>query len=394
MKNKRFFIATLTLAMFLSTLPTFGLINSASAEQPLSSVDEYFLDFVEDDIFGKKIEYSSSPLYDETLNQTGYEYTFEVDGQIGYALIEQVQVGENSYYEVEELSYTTRSPFAERNGLPVYITFNLYLDYVNETLYDLLTGEPVSEQTLARATQTRFGYFGGGTDYTTQTYTITYDHKTEETYVIQYGLPTYGPTEGTSCANAAGINVIGYYDRFYPNLVPNETTYIMLGTNFMYKGMSVSIGNICVQLSNLMGTTSSGTTFSGFNAGMAIYVQQQGYSYSSSSVFTNGNFDFNKYKTAVQNGKPVSLFLTSYAFYMGTTTANNVDTIESDICAYTHVAVGCGYKAVTYYDANNNVISTQMYLRVSTGLALYPGLCYLNASAYTTINNAIAITIQ
>ena len=238
----------------------------------------------------------------------------------------------------------------------------------------------------------RFGYYGGGS-YTTQTYTITYDHKTTQSYDIQYGLPTYEPTAGTSCANAAGTIVIGYYDRFYENLVPNEVTYYAFGNNLTYRSASFAIQDICLQLYDFMGTNEYGTTFAGFDAGMASYVQQQGYTYSSTSVFTSGSFDFNKYKTAVESGKPVALFLNNYGIYMATTTEGNVDTVINDVSPYTHVAVACGYKCDTYYNASNNVISTQRYLRVASGLALY-GLCYINAAAYTTSNNAIAITIQ
>ena len=352
------------------------------------------MDFVAEDIGDSEIEFSASPLYNETLDETGFEYIFEVNGENGYALIEQVQVGENFYYEVEELSYNGVSPFAQCTGLPVYITFSLYLDYVDGEFYDLTTGEPVNETVLAQASAKRFGYYGGGTNYTVQTYTITYDHKTKETYIIQYGLPTHCPTTGTSCANAAGINIIGYYDRFYPNLVPNETTYTVFGNNLMYKGMTATVQDICIQLADFMGTTSSGTTFTGFNVGMASYAQQQGYSYSYTSVFTNGSFDFNKYKTAVQSGKPVAIFLNNYAFYDATTTEGNVDTVYNNVSPNTHVVAGCGYKSVVYYNANNSVINTQIYLRVSTGLALFPHLTYLNASAYSTINNAVAVTIQ
>ena len=390
MKNKRFLTATLALATLFSALPTLGAV-SANAEETVSPVDAYFLDFVADDIGDSEITYTSSPLYDETLTARGYEYTFSVDGQNGYALLQEVQIGETTLYEVEELAFSGVSPFAQCEGLPVYITFNLYLDCVDGTLYDLTTNEAVNEETLAWAMTKRFGYYGGGS-YTTQTYTVTYDHKTTETYIIQYGLPTYEPITGTSCANAAGTIVIGYYDRFYGNLIPNEVTYYLFANNLIYKSVTAAIQDVCLDLYDLMGTNEYGTTFAGFEAGLTSFVQRQGYSYSSTSVFTSGSFDFNKYKTAVESGKPVALFLNNYAI-AATRVEGNVDTVVNDVSPYTHVAVGCGYKCDTYYNASNSVISTQRYLRVASGLALY-GLCYINATAYTTINNAIAITIQ
>ena len=391
MKNKKFLVATMTLAGLMMTLPMVSTV-SADAEKTLSSVDEYFLEFVSDDIGNAQIEYTSSPLYDETLTVSGYEYTFEVAGQGGYALLQEVQIGDSIFYEVEELKYNGVSPFAESEGLPIYITFCLYLDYVDGVFYDLTTGNTASEETLSWAMSRRFGYNGGGT-FTAQSYTVSYDHKTTISYDIQYGIPNYEPTTGTSCANAAGTMLIGYYDRFYENLVPNEQTYVMIGTTVVYRAQTTAIHNICLEMYDLMGTTSSGTSFSGFNAGMTSYVQGQGYSYSTTSMLTSGSFDFNKYKTAVEAGKPVALFLNGYAIYTYTSTESGVDTIHSDVSSYTHVAIGCGYKYETYYDANNNVVSTQKYLRVASGLATY-GMCYLNINAYTTINNAISVAIQ
>ena len=315
-----------------------------------------------------------------------------MEGQSGYALLQEMNINGTLYYEVEELKFNGVSPFAECEGLPVYITFCLYLDYVDGTFYDVTTGNAASEETLAWATSRRFGYYGGGS-YTSQSYTVSYDHKTTTTYDIQYGIPTYEPAMGTSCANAAGAIVIGYYDRFYENLVPNEQTYVMIGNIVSYKSQTYATEDVCLELYDLMGTTSSGTSFSGFNAGMASYVQGQGYSYSTTSMFTSGSFDFNKYRTAVESRKPVALFLNTYAIHLETIVESGVDTIRNAVSAYTHVAIGCGYKYETYYDANNNVVSTQRYLRVASGLALY-GMCYFNISAYTTINNAISITIQ
>ena len=118
MKNKRILSATLALATLLSALPTLGAV-SASADQTVSPVDEYFLDFVAQDIGDSEITYTSSPLYDETLTATGYEYTFSVDGENGFALLQEVQIGENTLYEVEELAFSGVSPFAQCEGLPV-----------------------------------------------------------------------------------------------------------------------------------------------------------------------------------------------------------------------------------------------------------------------------------
>ncbi|MBO5027391.1 MAG: hypothetical protein J6C79_02575 [Clostridia bacterium] len=388
MKKTKLLATTLALALTAALFPTVGNV-SASADE-LSAADAYFLDFVSDDLGDAEITYQSSPLYDETLEQNGYEYVFEADGQSGFALIHEIELGNAIFYELEELSYNGVSPFAESEGLPVYITFCLYLDYVDGAFYNLETGAVVGEETLAAATATRFGYQGGGSHYIEQSYTITYDHKTVTESGIQYAVPNYSPATGTSCANAAGAILLGYYDRFYPELIPNFQTYLVIGTGIVYRMESEEVQDAMVELRTLMGTDDTGTTYTGFNAGMTSYVQSKGYTYTITSLFTNNTFDFARYKTTVDGGTPVAFFLNGYAM-AATVEGDGEDTINNSISGNTHVAIGYGYKEDIYYDANNNVISTQRFIRVSSGLAIY-GLCYFNMN-YGTINKAIAVTI-
>lgn len=388
MKNKKIIATTLALVLSAALLPKMG--NVSAQADGLTAADAYFLDFISEDIGESEITYQSSPLYDETLTVNGYEYTFEVDGQTGFALIHEVELHGATYYEVEEMSYNNASPFADSEGLPVYITFYLYLDYVNGEFYNLKTGDAVSQEILDEAKGTRFSYQGGSSHYVEESYTITYDHKTDTSDWMQYGLPQYSPISGTSCANAAGSILMGYYDRFYTDLIPNFQPYLMIGTNFVYRGRTTEIDNLQLTLKELMGTDETGTTFTGFNAGMNSYVQSKGYTYSTTNLFTNNTFNFDAYKTAVSNGQPVALFLSGYAM-CGVVEDDGVDTVNNVVSVNTHVAIGHGYKEIIYYDANNNVVSTQRYLMVSSGLAGY-GLQKFNM-AYGTINKAIAVTI-
>ncbi len=388
MKNTKILATTLALVLTAAVLPTLGNVK-ASAEE-LTAADAYFLDFVSDDIGDAEIAYQSSPLYDETLTENGYEYTFEVDGQSGFALIHEVELGGAIFYELEELSYSGISPFAESEGLPVYITFCLYLDYVNGEFYNLQTGEPVSEEILDKAKGTRFGYQGGAFDYQEVIYTITYGHKTVTESGIQFGLPEYSPVTGTSCANTAGAILIGYYDRFHTELIPNYQPYLMVGTSLVYRIGGAAVDDLMYQLKTLMGTDDTGTTYTGFNAGMSSYAQSKGCTYTTTNLFTNNTFDFNRYKTTVDGGTPVAFFFNGYAVG-ATVNGSGSDTINNAVSVNTHVAIGYGYKEDIYYDANNNVISTQRFIRVSSGLALY-GLCYFNLN-YGTMNKAIAVTI-
>ena len=157
--------------------------------------------------------------------------------------------------------------------------------------------------------------------------------------------------------------------------------------------MSAEVGEVLKSLNGLMGTTSGGTTFSGFQAGMNSYVKSHGYTYGSTSLMTNGVFDFGKYEQAVKNNKPVALFYNYYTITSVSTPSEGKDNIYYTCKSASHIVVGCGYKIHTYYDANGKVLTTRTYLKAASGFS-FEGICYFNISNYSKIDNAIAITIS
>ncbi len=390
MKIKKTIVTTLAVAMTFALLP--NLSTSSAKADALNASDACFIDFVSADIGDSELVYESAPLYDENLEVNGYEYTFTAGDKSGFALVHEVYVAGQVYYEVEEMAYDGQSPFSACEGLPVYVTFCLYLDYVNGSFYDLATNTPISADSLTEATEQGFGY-NGGVNFVEDSYTISYATKSTTSYSFINDLPNYyGASAETSCANTAGGIIVAYYDRFNENLIPDFQVYYSIGNTFMYKLGGTGISNLILDLYDRMGTTDAGTTFSGFQAGMASYAQSKGFTYTSTDLFSNGVFNFNNYKNAIDSGKPVAFFLNGYAIEVSRSEANGVDTVTSDVSVNTHVAAACGYKCDTYYDANNNVISTQRYFKISSGLSSY-NICYLNMNAYGTINRAISIHI-
>ena len=61
----------------------------------------------------------------------------------------------------------------------------------------------------------------GGSDFIEQSETINYSRKETATYNMKGNVPSYERIKDTSCANVAGAILIGYYDRFCEELVPN-----------------------------------------------------------------------------------------------------------------------------------------------------------------------------
>ena len=204
-----------------------------------------------------------------------------------------------------------------------------------------------------------------------------------------------GSVEGGCCAHTAGAIILTYYDRFCEDIIPDYDPFFRMGEIVIYKAASAETIYLTQDLVDLMviGAPHEGVTFNEFQLGMETYVEQQGYTYTTTNLFSGGSFNLNNYKNAVQSGKPVGLFLTNFTMSNGIREEDGYDVVGCGYCPISHVAAGCGYKIDTYYDANGNVITTRTYLKVASGLNSY-GIGYLSLNETTTISKAISILVS
>ena len=391
---KKFFVLLSVMIAFLICNPT-----TVSAYQVNDNSDELFIDFIQAELTPEEfesLEYTKQFVYDLDLAPAGYVIDFSFGDNVGYALLAKIRFSDTYTYELEEIRLGA-SPFANCNGKKIYPAPFSYLEYVNGSFKDLSTNTVLNESQVTILEQKGFNYCGG-TTYTGVTYTYNYDHKTDDEYSILGDVPKYTTVVGASnCAVAAGANLIGYYDRLYENLVPNYQTYNSFAGKIFYKSLSTEIESVMNTLYAMMGVDvdGPGVTFTGYVNGLEQYVENHGYNFSYNSLMSWGSFDFDDYKTAVESGKAVSLFLTNYALISMTAYVENVnqDSVYNRQYPSNHVVIGCGYRTIDYYDANNNLINQVNYLKVSSG---FPDLtlCYLNISNFTQIANAITINIS
>ena len=214
-------------------------------------------------------------------------------------------------------------------------------------------------------------------------------------------VPSYNNGDsGTTnyCAPATGCNIIGFYDRFYPNLIPNFEPGMTVGSGeYMYfpdvgfSQIDDTFEDLCDRMDVNVG--GPGTSEQDFRDGLKEYVEAHGYHLSYSSIYNDPtSVNLTALGYAGQTNRVSVLFLSSY---------NYVESIEEtdgglQITKYNsnnaHVMMAYGLIKIRYYNGNS-VFRTDTYLQVVGGY--YNGSKgYLKVEDYLEIDEALIITIS
>ena len=198
---------------------------------------------------------------------------------------------------------------------------------------------------------------------------ITFARK-EETYIeTPNTVPYYfSPTLDNACGPVGGTIIVGYYDKYFENLIPDYTNYYPATGKYRPQNGDY-ICPVIEELYDLMQTNvvAPGVSEEECLDGLQAYVEGQGYSISYSTAKTlNGSFNHTAYQNAINNQQPVLLFCESvelYELFPNETQDRNIISQVSN----NHIMVGFGYKTIKYYDENDNNFRTDTYLRVASG---------------------------
>lgn len=240
-------------------------------------------------------------------------------------------------------------------------------------------------------------YYSATTAMRTETTSFSYVSKSTESYSINTSFPNYYNTNGdlkNSCANVAGSNIIGYYDRYFDTLIPNSTPGIG-STKYIYYPMSKNLSANQALIEDLyirMQTNvhNDGCTQQEYKNGLSSYVQSKNHSTTFYPVMSSGNFDLNKAITQLRNGNPLSLYLSGYSFTNVTDNGNTVTYIDN-ISNDNHIAIAYGYEKIEYYGNNNSIIRSEIYLKIATGIKDLSGVYIVNH--YGKLNDVEAVNI-
>ena len=204
-------------------------------------------------------------------------------------------------------------------------------------------------------------------------------------------------TYPNACAPIGGSIVVGYYDRYCTDLIPNVTPGFMLNGNYRYFPMAsnaTAIQSVIVSLYNSMGTNSlmPGTTRTQYQTGLSTYVTNAGYNISFTSVMSGGSLDVNGIISQLTSGKVVTLYIANpnlCSVTFGSTSATYT------IYPYTgnHIEIAYKYKLIKYYDTINSNYRTDILLGVSTGMYEEKSGWYYVGYSATNLDHADATYI-
>lgn len=205
-----------------------------------------------------------------------------------------------------------------------------------------------------------------------------FDYATKNETPVYYCNPSFPSYYNTNlsltnaCANVAGANIIGYFDRYFENLIPacvpgfyRQTAYIYYPILMNKKQRQDVIDTLYIDM--MTNNPNPGTSQLGYIVGLEAYITRTGRSLSAETVMTNGKFDFNKAIKQLSAGKPITLYMQGY----NTVTVTDYGTqlrIDKALYNSNHIMIAYGCQKVDYYNANGSLIKSKIYLNVSPGM--------------------------
>lgn len=228
----------------------------------------------------------------------------------------------------------------------------------------------------------------GTNSATMESSTINYSSRTLDTHTLALKYPTYNysPAIG-SCGAIGGGNLIGFFDRYDENLIPNHTSGKPFANTYLYSIEDTAVQAVIRELYDYMGTTTSGTTEKQFKDGITDFCNDKGHSVTFSSCMQGSSFSYSKAQNYLDGNQPIVLFLSGYNV-IDLRERENEDFRSIYTSAANHIMISFGY--MTYvYDGTN----TYYYMAVSSGITGHSQGIY-DINYKTKINNALAVSIS
>lgn len=199
------------------------------------------------------------------------------------------------------------------------------------------------------------------------------------------------PSLPNSCGAVAGAELVAFYDRYFPDLIPNWTPYYT-ATNIYRRQDTTVIPAIMQELYTLMRTNVDdvGVSETDFLNGLRSYFTSKGRQLSYQSVMSGGKLNYEQCKNAVNSNKAIVLFTEVTNVYQ-LTSASNKDTYTSVNIANAHIMIIFGYFEATYY-YNGSMTGSVKFVNAAMGKSGYSSVFYDPNS--TTTQAAYIVNVQ
>lgn len=389
MKKLLTFMLLLAVLASVSLTPSFALAHAETNFE--EECDTLFFQTLNEIIVDEGITTVNNTItkeivYDMRLQPLGYIYYISLEEKEGYAFV----VNTNGEFEITELYLNAQDPYAEYSGDKVYINIMFYAVWDGENFIEVNNGIILDSSDDILNENAFYA-----TDYTitTSSETVYYTNRVKNEYGLAKRYPGYLPIGiSNGCAAAAGGNIIGFYTRFFPELMPGFTPGTPMGQFYLYKELPQESAALVQTLYDYMETNVNGpgTTINKFKSGLTRFCNEKNRSISFNSCMQGGSLNYNYAKQCFESGKPSILFVDTFTICttFDNQTSEQIDYIIAKAC---HVMAGFGYSEITYTLSNGSTRADK-YIMVATGLAIRTQ-AYFNINYNTIIDEYYSVNI-
>lgn len=345
-----------------------------------------------EDVGSNKVSAVRKPVYDITLQQLGYVYEFEIFAGSGYAII----ICDDGNYVAQEMVTSSESPYISvgEDELCIYVNSMTYLKYADGVFYDIETLTEVSEEAIVYLSENAIKYKeSDGLDYTTASVTVNYQTRSVDSKFLSKLIPHYLSPGGLAggCAAVAGTNLIGFYDRYYEDLIPNHTAgYVSYGYYLYYVADSYVFDSMRELYADMNGSA-VGINEANFKNGMQKYCARKNLSCDFTQLVSSGSLNFNAVKQSISDNKPIALLLSTYNLTI-ISNYEGYDRYSYELYSGNHVMAGFGYVEFSYTlsDGSSRI---ERFVKVASGNDRHSE-SYFNVNYSTNIDSAYSVYIH
>ena len=223
---------------------------------------------------------------------------------------------------------------------------------------------------------------------------INYTSKEVEYFETQNGVPLYNPNTSlsNSCGATAGAIILGFYDKYYEELIPNYVGYNTATGKYRPNDL-VYIPALMSELYDLMriNVDDVGVSEDDCLNGLKNYVIGKNYAISYTSIVSNNQVNKELLINSINDNKPILLFCGETEVIKISSNQNQDNLVKSTITE-NHIYVGYGFYTVKYFNGSTN-FRTDLYMRVACGLFEFSD-AYINISTtISSLDNGYAVSI-